>query len=186
MKSKDEIEKLLETVGKLWPADGSLVAGAMQKIESTPVSQIAPKKTRIITKSLIAVAVSAIVFAAIWWGVIDSQKSLYAQVMDAVNKARTLHFTACRPTKPGEELVKQGEDWLQRGVGFRVERTISISRPIDAADAGEARQGSAGKKESRLKSGMTRANGLFSRAATSRFGTKATGSIQPPARFSSV
>ena len=121
MKSKEEIEKLLEDFGKAWPEHGSIVECVMRTIESTPVCLKSSKRMRIMMKSVIAVAASAAVFAAIWWGVIDNQKSLYAQVMEAIKKARTLHLTSYWQTKSGEEIQKVGEDWLERGVGSRAE-----------------------------------------------------------------
>ncbi|MGA2799092.1 MAG: hypothetical protein ABSE63_16050, partial [Thermoguttaceae bacterium] len=116
MKSKEEIEKLLEDFGKAWPGDGSVVESIMQKIESTPVRPRSSKRMRTMMKSVIAIAASAAIFAAIWWGVIDNHNSLYAQVMEAVQKARTLHFSYLSASG-----VKSRETWCERDVGFRVE-----------------------------------------------------------------
>jgi outer membrane lipoprotein-sorting protein len=121
MKSKEEIATLLEGLGKAWPEDNSIVEGVMRKIESAPVRPKLSKQMRIIMKSVIAIAVSAAIIAVIWWGVIDNHKSLYAQVMDAVQKAQTLHLIVYVQPKSVTEPQKSMEKWYASDVGFRDE-----------------------------------------------------------------
>lgn len=121
MKSPEDIEKLLEGFGKSWPDDDSIVDRVMRKIESTPVRQNLPNRRRIIMKSIIGIAASVTVFALLWWGVEGSRNSLYAQVIDAVRKARTLHISQFAQPKDGANPIKATEQWFQRGVGFRME-----------------------------------------------------------------
>ena len=121
MKSKEEIEKLLEGFGKAWPEDGSIVEGVMRKIESAPVRRNLPKRRRIIMKSLIGIAASVAVFAALLWGVLGDRNSLYAQVIEAVHKARTFHTIQYAQPKDGAKPIKTTEQWFERGVGFRTE-----------------------------------------------------------------
>jgi hypothetical protein len=121
MKSQEHIEKLLEGFGKAWPENSSVVKGVMQTIESTAVSPNLSKRRRIIMKSLIGIAASVTVFAVLWWGILGDRNSLYAQVMEAVHKARTFHTIQYAQPKDGAQPIKASEAWYERGVGFRQE-----------------------------------------------------------------
>ncbi len=125
MKSNEEIEKLLEGFGKAWPDEDSVVKGIMQKIESMPSRPILSNRKRIAMKSLFGIAVCIAVVALIWWGVLGERNSLYAQVVEAVHKARTFHTIQYEQLKDVTKAVKM-ERWFERGVGFRVEDPHSL------------------------------------------------------------
>ena len=121
MKSQEDVEKILSDFGKAWPESGSIVEGVMQKIESLPVRQYSSNRRRIIMKSMIGIAASLAVIALIWWGVLGDRNSLYAQVIEAVHKARTFHTIQFAQPKDGAKPIKATEQWFERGVGFRME-----------------------------------------------------------------
>jgi Subtilase family len=134
MKSQEDIEKLLEGIGKAWPEDGSIIEEVMRTIESAPVRTKPSIKRMIILKSLIAIAVSVAIFAAIWWGVIDNHNSLYAQVMDAVHKARTLHgISYMQDGSQGEPKIFF-EMWFAKDVGLRTEKGQQYLKPNKIID----------------------------------------------------
>ena len=93
MKSPEEIENVLENLGRAWPGDGSITERVMRQIESAPPVAARPKRRRILMKSLLAIAASFLAFLAVWWAVEGSRGSLYAQVVDGVRKAQTIHIT---------------------------------------------------------------------------------------------
>jgi hypothetical protein len=121
MKSKEEIEKLLESFGKAWPADSSLAERVVREIQSGRMRPKSSNRRRIIMKALIGIAGCVAIFVAIWWGAIDNHNSLYAQVMDAVHKARTVHVIHYFRPKPEAEPQKDMEEWYAKDVGFRRE-----------------------------------------------------------------
>ncbi len=122
MKSRDDIEKVLERFGNDWPVDGSIVERVMQEIESTPVRKNSQQKRRLIMKCLFATAASVAIVASLWWGFAGNGNSLYAQVMTSVRQARTLHTIQYVQPKNADEPVKVTESWYERGVGFRHEQ----------------------------------------------------------------
>jgi hypothetical protein len=123
MKSQEDVERLLEHFGKAWPEGGSIVAEVMQKIESLPAPAGSPSRRRVVIKSLIGIGIAASVatIALFWWGAAGGRDSLYAQVVNAANNARTLHTINYAQAKEGGEPFKYGEAWYQRGAGFRQE-----------------------------------------------------------------
>ena len=122
MKSRDDVEKLLERFGNEWPDDGSIVERVVHEMESTPVRKDSQQQRRLVMKCLFAVAASAAIVASLWWGITGNGNSLYAQVMTAVRQARTLHMIQYVQPKDAEEPVKATESWYERGVGFRDEQ----------------------------------------------------------------
>ncbi len=122
MKSRDDIEKVLERFGNEWPEDGSIVERVVQAIESAPVRKNSRHKGRLIMKSLFAAAASLTIVASLWWGFVGNGNSLYAQVTTAVRQARTLHTIQYVQPKDADEPVRVAEAWYERGVGFRHER----------------------------------------------------------------
>ncbi len=122
MKSRDDIEKVLERFGNEWPDDGSIVERVMQEIGSAPVCKNTQQKRRLIMKSLFAAAASLTIVASLWWSVVENGNSLYAQVTTAVRQARTLHTIQYVQPKDADEPVRVTESWYERGVGFRHER----------------------------------------------------------------
>ena len=121
MKSQEDIENILTDLGKHWPADSSLAERVVREIQSGRPQPKSSSQRRIIMKAIIGIAVSVAIIAAIWWGVIDNHNSLYAQVMDAVQKARTLHFISYVQRKSEAEPQKSVEKWYASDVGFRDE-----------------------------------------------------------------
>jgi hypothetical protein len=119
MKPVAEIETVLARLGAEWPAESSIVDGVMQTIQSRPTPAAAPKHRRIFIKSLIGIAASLAVFAALWWTIDGSRNSLYAQAIDAVHKARTLHVTYYAAGKGETEPMKESEIWYDSEVGVR-------------------------------------------------------------------
>ena len=70
--------------------------------------------------SLLATAASLAVLATLWW-TLRGDNTLYAQALDAIQRARTFHMiTTVQPDadKPAERVA---ESWYERGVGFREE-----------------------------------------------------------------
>jgi hypothetical protein len=118
MKSSKDIENALERLGREWPNDGSIVDRVMREIQTTPVVTNSPNRRKFIMKSLVGLAASAAIVALMWWGVLGDRNSLYAQVMDAAHKARTIHIIYFAQTGKGEP-VKIWESWYESGVGFR-------------------------------------------------------------------
>jgi hypothetical protein len=122
MKSSDKIEELLARFGSDWPADGSIVERVMQTIESKPHVIASYKRRRILMRSLAAVAASLLACVALWWTMESNHNSLYAQVINAVHKARTIHITYYQLAGGEAELTKFRECWYESGVGFRRDR----------------------------------------------------------------
>ncbi len=118
MKSPKDIENVLQRLGSAWPGDDSIVERVMLGIKSTP-PVAAPKPRRILMKSLLAIAASFAACVALWWAVEGDHNSLYAQVIDGVRKARTLHITHYVQLKGKAEPTKTSEAWYESGVGFR-------------------------------------------------------------------
>jgi hypothetical protein len=118
MKSSNDIEKVLERLGSEWPNDRSIVDRVMHEIESTPVVAVSRNRRSIMMRSLIGLAASVAAFALLWWGLLGDRNSLYAQVMDAAHKARTIHITYFAQTGK-DEPGKIWESWYESGVGFR-------------------------------------------------------------------
>ena len=121
MKSQEDVEKLLTDLGKCWPNDSSLAERVMREIQSSKPRPKSSSKRRIIMKSIIGIAASVAIIASVWWGVLDNKNSLYAQVIDAVHKARTFHTIQYVQPKDGAQPIKASEAWYERGVGFRQE-----------------------------------------------------------------
>ncbi len=122
MKSLADIEKTLERLGSAWPGDASIVHSVMQEIESLPAHPISPRRRRIVMKSLVGIAASVAILALLWWGFLSDRNSLYAQVINVVHNARTLHTIQYAQPKEGAKPFKVTEEWFERGVGFREER----------------------------------------------------------------
>jgi hypothetical protein len=121
MKSPEDLEKVLTTLGRAWPNDGSIVEKVMRGIEQVPPFAAAPKPRNILMKSILAIAASFLAVVALWWSAEGSRSSLYAQVMDAAHKARTIHIVSYRLPKRGAEPTTTLEAWFEVGVGFRKE-----------------------------------------------------------------
>jgi len=119
MKSSEDVEKVLERFGSDWPSDGSIVDRVMHEIESAPVVTVLANRRRIVMKSLVGLAASLAIVALLWWGVLSDRNSLYAQVMDAAHKARTVHIACFGQLKGEAKPIKFWESWYESGVGFR-------------------------------------------------------------------
>ena len=120
MKSSKDIEKVLERLGREWPNDGSIVDRVMHEVQSTPVVPVSPNRRKIVMKSLVGLAASLAIVALLCWGILGDKNSLYAQVMDAAHKARTIHITYFAQTGKGEPM-KMSESWYENDVGFRTD-----------------------------------------------------------------
>ncbi len=79
------------------------------------------KPRRILMKSLLAIAASLAACVALWLAVEGNHNSLYAQVVDAARKARTIHIIHYEQRKEETEPIKTWESWYESGVGFRRE-----------------------------------------------------------------
>jgi hypothetical protein len=121
MKSPDGMEKALEAFGNAWPADSSIVERVMQEIEATPPLMAAPKPRRLFMKTSLAIAASLAACATLWWAVEGNRNSLYAQVIDGVHRAHTLHIIRYAIGKEWTQPETISESWFERGVGFRSE-----------------------------------------------------------------
>ncbi len=69
-------------------------------------------------KSLLAIAASLAACVALWLAVEGNHNSLYAQVVDAARKARTIHIIHYEQRKEETEPIKTWESWYESGVGF--------------------------------------------------------------------
>jgi len=72
-------------------------------------------------KSILGIAASVAILVLLWWGFLSDRNSLYAQVIDAVRKARTIHTIQYAQPKDGDKPFKVTEAWFERDVGFREE-----------------------------------------------------------------
>jgi hypothetical protein len=88
---------------------------------STPPRPAVSKGRRIIVKSLLATAALLAACAALWWAIDGNRNSLYAQVIDAAHKARTIHIIHYELFGNEAKPVKTTETWYEKGVGFRRE-----------------------------------------------------------------
>jgi len=120
MKSPEDIEKLLQDFGRAWPDGGSIVERVVQKIE-TPPPVAASKPRRVLMKALIGIAASLALLAASWWAIEGGRTSLYAQVIDGMHRAQTLHIIRYAQGIRGSQQEKMSESWFKRGRGFRSE-----------------------------------------------------------------
>ncbi len=83
-------------------------------------SSVQFKRRRTLMKSLLAITASLGACVALWWAIErNHNNSLYAQVIDAARKARTVHMTSYAPLEGKAEPVKTLESWYESGVGFR-------------------------------------------------------------------
>jgi hypothetical protein len=119
MKSSADIEQLLERFGSDWPGDDSIADRVMRQIEAAPPRLPVSKGRRIMVKSLLAIAASAAACVALWWVFQDNHNSLYAQVIDAARKARTIHITHYGQLGGEAAPTKSAETWYESRVGFR-------------------------------------------------------------------
>ena len=123
VKSAKDVEEILQRIGREWPDDSSLIESVMCAIKSTPIRPAISKGRRILVRSLVGLAASALIaIVALWtWDAMNDRQSLYAQVIGSVQKARTLHEIQYVQPKDGGEPVKASESWYERDVGFREE-----------------------------------------------------------------
>ena len=104
MKSKEEIEKLLEGMGKAWPVEGSVVAGVLQAMESVPapISKSHVFKASIFSlwsnrkRSRVLVAISgsaAVIVVAFLWTFLCWQNQLvFARVIEKVRQTQSMTY----------------------------------------------------------------------------------------------
>lgn len=111
-----DVEQMLERLGKDWPERDSIVERVMQGLETMPVRPAKTIRWPTVRRILaIAASIAAII---VLWSVSRSGTSLYAQVRDAVHKARTFQMIITSPAageKPEERLLTVS---YERGVGF--------------------------------------------------------------------
>jgi len=125
MNSHVDIEKLLKRLGSEWPDDGSIVERVMQEV--TPVRKNSKRnRRRFVMKISTAIAASVAIAASLWWGLSGGGNSLYAEVMAAVRKARTIHSIQYAQPKDSDEPVEASESWYERGVGYRHEQPAHV------------------------------------------------------------
>jgi hypothetical protein len=118
MNSEVEIENILERLGKEWPADDSLVDRVLGRIESGAIC-VEPRHAQLrVNKSFLAIAASLVLVAGLWW-ILAGGTTLYAQVVNAIQRTRTLHMTTLVHADREKAAQHAGETWYERGVGFR-------------------------------------------------------------------
>jgi hypothetical protein len=118
MNSEIEIENILERMGNEWPVDDSLVNRVLGRIESEAVC-VEPRHAKLwVNKSFLAIAASLVVMAGLWW-IVAGGNTLYAQVVNAIQRTRTLHMTTMVRADREKAAQQVGETWYERGVGFR-------------------------------------------------------------------
>ena len=113
-----EIENTLERMGNEWPVGDSLVDSVLRRIEQEAVCVEPRNVTLLRIKSFLAIAASLAVVAGLWWA-LSGGNTLYAQVVDAIQRTRTLHMTATVQAAKAESAQPVMESWYERGVGFR-------------------------------------------------------------------
>ena len=121
MKSKEEIETLLEGFSNVWPDDGSIVKCVMGKIESTPVKTRKPFKLyfskqnkysirkKYIFSRIGAMALGLIVVATFLWICVSGQNQhAFAQMIEKVQQTRSLTFKA----KVEGDIDSEEQKWI--------------------------------------------------------------------------
>lgn len=120
MKSRADVEDVLEELGRDWPADESIADGVLRGLDSIPprpAEKPARGRGRGVRRVLLVTA-SVAVCAALWWAS-PSHSTVYARTRDAILRARSFQMTT-RWFGEGD-----GRDRLtltmayERGVGFR-------------------------------------------------------------------
>jgi hypothetical protein len=101
------------------------VDSVLRRIEMEPAG-LEPRRNRhVVIKWLLATAASLAVVAVLWWA-FHSDKTLYAQAIDGIKRARTVYIaTTVRADAdhPAEIVTKA---WYERGVGFREEQDSEV------------------------------------------------------------
>ncbi|MEN6557198.1 MAG: hypothetical protein ABFC54_03360 [Thermoguttaceae bacterium] len=119
MKSPTDIEKLLEHFRNAWPDHASLVDRVMWEVNTTPTRLAVFSTKRILIRSIFALTASLVVCITLWWAFDGNHNSLYAQVIDAARKARTIHIVRYGLVGKEAPPTKTTETWYEKGVGFR-------------------------------------------------------------------
>ncbi|MGA2059922.1 MAG: hypothetical protein ABSG67_05530 [Thermoguttaceae bacterium] len=117
MKSKEDIENLLEGFGKAWPEGGSVVKSVMQKIESTPARPYLSKRRRTVMKSIVGIATCLALGIIIWLIPFFSLTPAVtlAQVQEAIAKQKWMHVKYDNGKESWETL--DGEKAYYKEVG---------------------------------------------------------------------
>ena len=120
MKSESEVEQLLQQLGHDWPFKDSFVDRVMRDIESQTILPKLPGPRFSLKASWAAIVAAMSIVAALWLSS-RSSGSLYAQVVDGIKQARTIH--SIRTIEATSALPKKivDQSWYERGVGFRNE-----------------------------------------------------------------
>ena len=117
MENMENFEKKLATLPLRRPSPGLADRIRFSKPSRGSFAQF--KRRKILTKFLLAFAATLAACVALWWAIDGNRNnSLYARVIDAAHKARTIHMTSYAKLKGKAEPIKTLESWYESGVGF--------------------------------------------------------------------
>jgi len=123
MKSEHDIERTLEQMGRDWPSNASIADSVIRRLEGEKRSPAPAPLTRRRSVRVLLVAAALLVAAGTWSYFGVQNNSLSAQVIQAMDAARSLDVvTRVRSVGPNGEdrgLTKAAEAWFVQGQGFR-------------------------------------------------------------------
>jgi hypothetical protein len=125
MKPPVNVEEVLARMGQDWPAGDSLVEGVLRGLERVPRRPGPKRVRRWVLRSVPAIAAS-VVALFVFWSVLKSGATVYAQARDAVHRARTFQMivrTMADGEKPEEPVLTVS---YERGIGFREEGPTEV------------------------------------------------------------
>lgn len=124
MTPEKELAQRLEQLAEALGRRDSFVDEVMNRIEHAPVQPGSKQKRTfglgsiIMNKSFIKTAAAILVIGSVWLLFFQGNSTLYARVVRAMERARTVHAVGYR--RVGGELVWGNEMWYARGEGFRM------------------------------------------------------------------
>lgn len=122
---KSEVEQVLERLGNEWPVEDSLVDGVMRQIASRGVRPVPQPGWSRRATWLLAAAASLAVVAVLWS--LGGNRTLYAQALEGVHRARTFRMTITVEPGEGKPAQRAIDAWYERGVGFRNEQPAGVT-----------------------------------------------------------
>ncbi len=121
MTTPRDIEQTLQQLGRDWPADASIVDHVVHRIETTSVRPAVAAAPRQRWRSWLAIAAALTGLIAAWWALAPVDNSLYAQALQAMEDARTVHRVFKSIAGADQPAKVAVESWCERGVGYRVD-----------------------------------------------------------------
>jgi hypothetical protein len=118
MNTPIDIEEVLTNLGNDWPHDDSIANRVLERIESDAVSVELPRRMRMTVRAALAIAASLLVAIGLWQ-VMAGGNTVYARVVDAIRRSRSLHMTGTVQIDEKKAPQVVMETWYERGRGFR-------------------------------------------------------------------